>query len=55
MSDRIRNYFFSAKGINGEDVLDSSLTPRMGIFEDYTKGDINSYLILGKLCSCWDT
>ena len=37
--------FFAAAGMNGEDVFDSSLKPRNGIFKQYTKGDINNYHI----------
>lgn len=37
--------FFCAKGRNGEDVLDSSLDERTGIFGHYTGGDINCYHI----------
>jgi hypothetical protein len=36
---------FSAKGVNGEDLLDPSLAPRDGKFGQYTSGDINSYLL----------
>ncbi|UBM58700.1 YesU family protein [Marinilongibacter aquaticus] len=37
--------FFSAKGIHGEDIFDTSLKKRNGIFRTYTKSDINSYHI----------
>lgn len=37
--------FFSAIGINGEDLFAPSLKPRNGIFNQYTKGDINNYHI----------
>jgi pectate lyase len=37
--------FFSAKGINGEDVLSDKLSPRYGIFSSYVKGDIDCYHI----------
>ncbi len=37
--------FFSAKGVNGEDVLSDKLKERTGIFGQYLKSDINSYHI----------
>lgn len=37
--------FFSAKGKNGEDILNNKLVSRDGVFERYTKGDINCYHI----------
>ena len=37
--------FFSARGCNGEDVLSDKLASRDGVFERYTKGDINCYHI----------
>jgi hypothetical protein len=37
--------FFSAKGVNGEDVLSDKLKERHGIFTQYLKSDINSYHI----------
>ena len=35
--------FFSAKGINGEDLFDSSLAPRTGEYPLYHHGDINAF------------
>lgn len=35
--------FFCAKGRNGEDALDPSLSERTGIFGHYTMGDLNCY------------
>lgn len=35
--------FFSAKGKNGEDLFDKSLTPRDGQYNLYHSGDINAY------------
>ena len=35
--------FFSAKGINGEDLFDPSLAPRDGQYNLYHSGDINAY------------
>jgi Domain of unknown function (DUF1961) len=37
--------FFSAKGINGEDIFNITLPKRDGTFSKYTKGDINNYHI----------
>jgi len=37
--------FFAARGINGEDILDTSLPARNGVFTQYTKGAINNYHI----------
>jgi hypothetical protein len=37
--------FFSAKGLNGEDIFASSLPKRKGTFKEYTKGAINNYHI----------
>lgn len=37
--------FFSAKGINGEDLFDPSLAPRDGQYNLYHSGDINAYHI----------
>jgi hypothetical protein len=37
--------FFSAKGSNGEDIFNTSLPKRDGIFTRYTKGAINNYHI----------
>lgn len=37
--------FLSAKGINGEDLFDYSLSPRDGQYGQYTHGDINTYHI----------
>lgn len=37
--------FFSAKGLNGEDIFDISLPKRDGTFTKYTKGAINNYHI----------
>ena len=37
--------FFSATGLNGEDIFDSSLPKRNGTFKEYTKGAINNYHI----------
>ena len=34
--------FLSAKGINGEDLFDYSLSPRDGQYGQYTHGDINT-------------
>ena len=35
--------FFCARGRNGEDACDPSLTPRTGVFGHYTNGDIDCY------------
>lgn len=35
--------FFAAKGINGEDIFDSRLQKRNGIYKQYHSGDINTY------------
>lgn len=35
--------FFNARGINGESIFDSSLSPRNGDFTQYHSGDINCY------------
>ena len=35
--------FFSAKGVNGEDLFDKSLAPRDGQYNLYHSGDINAY------------
>jgi hypothetical protein len=37
--------FFSAKGVNGEDVLSDSLEKRYGVFSQYIFSDINCYHI----------
>ncbi len=37
--------FFAAKGINGEDLFDSRLKKRTGIFKQYNRSDINCYHI----------
>ena len=37
--------FFSAKGINGLDVMDPSQQKRFGVFKQYTKSDLNNYHI----------
>ena len=37
--------FFSAKGINGLDVMHPSQKKRFGVFNQYTKGDLNNYHI----------
>ncbi len=37
--------FFSAKGLNGEDILSETLPVRNGVFKQYTKGAINNYHI----------
>lgn len=37
--------FFSAQGLNGEDIFDNSLPARDGTFTQYTKGAINNYHI----------
>lgn len=37
--------FFSAKGLNGEDIFDTTLPRRNGTFTKYTKGAINNYHI----------
>lgn len=37
--------FFSAKGVNGEDIFDPSIKKRDGVFKKYTKSDINNYHI----------
>lgn len=37
--------FFAAKGKNGEDIFDTSLKSRDGVFRGYTKSDINNYHI----------
>lgn len=37
--------FFSALGQNGKDIFDASIKPRDGIFNKYTKSDINNYHI----------
>jgi len=37
--------FFSAEGLNGEDILSARLKQRNGNFKHYTKGDINNYHI----------
>ncbi len=37
--------FFAATGQNGKDLFDTGLKPRTGVFEQYTKGDINNYHI----------
>jgi hypothetical protein len=37
--------FFAARGLEGEDLFDSSLANRNGSFNDYIKGDINNYHI----------
>ncbi|MCG8373147.1 MAG: YesU family protein, partial [Balneolales bacterium] len=35
--------FFAAKGVNGEDLFDTSLNKRNGIYPQYHSGDINTY------------
>ena len=35
--------FFSARGLNGESVLDPKLKPRSGEYRQYNRGDLNSY------------
>ncbi len=35
--------FFSAKGVQGQDVFDPTLTKRDGTFAHYTKSDLNCY------------
>ena len=37
--------FFAAAGQEGQDLFDTSLKQRTGIFKQYTKGDINNYHI----------
>ena len=37
--------FFAANGTNGEDILDNSLKKRNGVFNQYTKSDLNNYHI----------
>ena len=37
--------FFSAKGINGLDVMHPSQKKRFGVFNQYTKSDLNNYHI----------
>ncbi len=37
--------FFSAKGQNGESIFDPGLSRRDGVFNQYTRGDINCYHI----------
>lgn len=37
--------FFSALGVNGQDIFDKSLAARDGTFDQYTLGDIKSYHI----------
>jgi len=37
--------FFSAKGVNGEDIFDPSLPERYGVFKQYTKSVLNNYHI----------
>ena len=37
--------FFSAKGLNGEDIFNTTLPSRDGTFTKYTKGAINNYHI----------
>lgn len=37
--------FFAAKGVNGEDIFDSTLPQRDGTFKQYTKSAINCYHI----------
>jgi rhamnogalacturonyl hydrolase YesR len=37
--------FFAAKGINGKDVMHSSQKKRTGVFNQYTKSDLNNYHI----------
>ncbi len=36
-------FFFSANGAEGKDLFDSSLKPRIGIYEQYHHSDINTY------------
>jgi acetyl esterase/lipase len=35
--------FFNARGINGENIFDSSLQKRDGLFKQYHSGDLNNY------------
>ncbi len=35
--------FFAAKGVNGKDIFDESLSERNGIYPQYHSGDINTY------------
>jgi hypothetical protein len=35
--------FFAANGMNGEDLFDSSLKQRTGVYDEYHHGDINAY------------
>ena len=37
--------FFAAAGQGGQDLFDTNLNPRTGIFRQYTKSDINNYHI----------
>ena len=37
--------FFAAMGINGEDIFESTLKKRTGIFKQYNRSDINCYHI----------
>jgi len=37
--------FFSALGKDGQDIFDASIKPRDGVFNKYTKSDINNYHI----------
>jgi len=37
--------FFASKGLNAEDIFDSSLPKRNGTFKEYTNGAINNYHI----------
>lgn len=37
--------FFAAKGRKGEDIFDPKLAKRRGVFNQYTKGDIDNYHI----------
>jgi len=37
--------FFSARGLKGETIFDSSLQPRDGTYKQYNRGDINCYHI----------
>ena len=46
--------FFSARGCNGEDLFDKSLTPRDGQYNLYHSGDINAYHV-SYFRRKWDT
>jgi hypothetical protein len=44
-SDGLCIVFFAARGINGKDIFDDSITERTGIFNQYHSSDINCYHI----------